>query len=85
MIDTSKDKGEDLYADSAHGGEEQLGIIKEKLMNNKVGVQGHKKSSLADQQKQSNRGGSKIRARIEYVFGFLEMNMNDMYMPCAQR
>ena len=80
LLDTNKDKGEDLYADSAYGGEKQLEIIKEKEMNNKVGVQGYKNNPLTDEQKQSNREKSKTRARVEHVFGFMEINMNEMYL-----
>jgi len=80
LLDTSKDKGEDLYADSAYGGEKQLEIIKEKQMNNKVGEQGYKNNPLTDQQKASNKEKSKTRARVEHVFGFMEMSMNGMYL-----
>ncbi len=80
LLDTSKDKGEDLYGDSAYGGEKQLEIIKEKQMNNKVGEQGYKNSPLTDQQKESNKEKSKTRARVEHVFGFMEMSMNGMYL-----
>jgi len=80
LLDTSKDKGEDLYGDSAYGGEKQLEIIKEKQMNNKVGEQGYKNSPLTDQQKESNKEKSKTRTRVEHVFGFMEMSMNGMYL-----
>ncbi len=55
-------------------------IIKEKQMNNKVGIQGYKNSPLTDQQKKSNKAKSKTRARVEHVFGFMEMSMNGMYL-----
>jgi IS5 family transposase len=80
LLDISKDKGEDLYADSAYGGEKQLEIIKGKRMNNKVGEQGYKNNPLTDQQKLSNREKSKTRARVEHVFGFMEISMNEMYL-----
>lgn len=80
LLDANKDKGQDLYADSAYGGEKQQQIIKEKLMNNKVGVQGYKNNPLTDEQKENNREGSKTRARVEHVFGFMEMSMNEMYL-----
>jgi len=80
LLDISKDKGEDLYADSAYGGGKQLEIIKEKQMNNKVGVQGYKNNPLTDQQKESNKVKSKTRARVEHVFGFMEISMNGMYL-----
>lgn len=80
LLDRKKDKGENLYADSAYGGEKQQDTIKEKLMKNKVNVQGYKNNPLTDQQKQSNKENSKTRARVEHVFGFMEINMNEMYL-----
>jgi len=80
LLDINKDKGEDLYADSAYGGEKQLEIIKGRKMNNKVGVQGYKNKPLTDQQKEDNKEKSKTRARVEHVFGFMEMSMNGMYL-----
>jgi IS5 family transposase len=80
LLDVNKDKGEDLYADSAYGGEKQDEIIKAKQMNNKVGEQGYKNNPLTDLQKASNKEKSKTRARVEHVFGFMEMSMNGMYL-----
>lgn len=80
LLDISKDKGEDLYGDSAYGREPQLEIIQEKQMNNKVNEQGRKNNPLTDQQKESNKEKSKTRARVEHVFGFMEMSMNGMYL-----
>ena len=80
LLDLNKDKGENLYADSAYGAEKQLEIIKEKQMTNKVGVQGRRNHPLTDEQKQTNRENSKTRARVEHVFGFMEMSMHEMYL-----
>lgn len=80
LLNADKDNGEDLYADSAYGGEKQLEIIKKKQMNNKVGVQGFKNNPLTDEQRKSNKEKSRTRARVEHVFGFIEMSMNGMYL-----
>jgi len=45
-----------------------------------TGAKGYKNSPLTDQQKESNKEKSKTRARIEHVFGFMEMSMNGMYL-----
>jgi IS5 family transposase len=80
LLDTDKDKEQDLYGDSAYGGENQLKIIAKKKMNNKVGEQGYKNNPLTDLQKANNKEKSRTRARIEHVFGFIEMSMNGMYL-----
>lgn len=80
ILDTNKDKGQPLNGDSAYGGKEQLKVIKEKGMINQVGEQGYKNKPLTKEQKESNKEKSSIRARVEHVFGFMEMNMNGMYL-----
>jgi IS5 family transposase len=80
LLDIEKDKDQNLYADSAYGGEKQFDTIKEKQMIGQIGEQGYKHKPLSDQQKASNREKSKTRARVEHVFGFMEMNMNGMYL-----
>lgn len=74
------DKGEDFYADSAYTGENQEKIIKEKEMNNLVHEKGTRGKPLNEEQKKSNQQKSKTRARVEHIFGFMEMSMNGMYI-----
>ncbi len=80
LLDINKDKGQDLYGDSAYGGKEQLKIIAEKKMNSKVGEQGFKNNPLSNEQRASNKEKSRTRARVEHIFGFIEMSMNGMYV-----
>jgi len=75
-----KDTGEDFYADSAYSGEPQEKIIAAKEMNNKVCEKGARNRPLTDEQKASNRGKSRVRSRVEHIFGFMEMSMNGMYI-----
>ena len=75
-----KDKGQPLYADSAYTGEEQEKAIKKVRMINQVHEKGYKNKPLTKKQKKSNRKKSKFRARVEHVFGFMEMSMKKMYI-----
>jgi IS5 family transposase len=75
-----KDKDEDFYADSAYSGEPQEKIIAAKEMNNKVCEKGTRNHPLTEEQKISNREKSRIRSRVEHIFGFMEMSMNGMYI-----
>ena len=77
LID-DKDKDENLYADSAYTGQEQEKIIQEKEMKNKVSEKGYKNKPLTEEQKANNKEKSKTRARVEHIFGFMEMSMNSM-------
>ena len=73
-----KDKGQDLYADSAYTGEEQEKTIAKYRMNNKVHEKGYRNKPLTEEQKASNTNKSKTRARVEHVFGFMEQSMNGL-------
>lgn len=75
---TEKDEKQPLYADSAYTGEEQEKVYKKKKVINKVIEKGHRNKPLTDEQKESNRGKSKTRARVEHVFGFMEQSMNGL-------
>jgi len=75
-----KDKGEDFYADSAYSGVPQEKIIAAKEMKNKVCEKGSRNHPLTDVQRANNREKSRIRSRVEHIFGFMEMSMNGMYI-----
>ena len=77
-----KDKGETFYADSAYSGKPQEKVIKSKEMENQVCEKGYKNSPLTKEQKASNREKSRVRSRVEHIFGFMENSMNEMYIQC---
>ena len=77
---TEKDKAQDLHADSAYTGEEQEKIIHKYGMNNKVHQRKYRNTPLTNKQKASNTNKSKIRARVEHVFGFMEQSMNGLVL-----
>jgi IS5 family transposase len=74
------DRGEVFYADSAYGGEPQEKIISEKEMKSPVCEKGYRNHPLTEEQKACNRKKSKVRARVEHIFGFPEMSMKGMYI-----
>ena len=75
-----KDKGESFYADSAYTGEPQKEIIAKKEMINQVCEKGYRNKPLTEEQKASNTEKSRIRSRVEHIFGFMENSMNGMYI-----
>lgn len=74
------DKGEPFYADSAYTGELQEEIISQKEMSNQVCEKGYCNKPLTDEQKASNTEKSRVRSRVEHIFGFMENSMNQMYI-----
>lgn len=77
---SDKDEGQDLWADSAYTGEDQNNTIRKYKVNNKVHEKGYRNKPLTEQQKELNKQKSKIRARVEHVFGFMEQSMNKLYV-----
>ena len=80
-----KDAGQDFYADSAYTGEDQEESIKKVKMINQVHEKGYKNKPLTEEQKESNRGKSKYRARVEHIFGFVETSMKGTYLRSIGR
>jgi IS5 family transposase len=68
---SKKDKGQPLYADSAYTGESFEGAVQKAGMINKVHEKGYRNHPLTAGQKRSNRSKSRVRVRVEHVFGFL--------------
>jgi IS5 family transposase len=73
-----KDEDEDLYADSAYSGQKQQDIISQKEMNDKTCKKGYKNSPLTEQDNAINKEKSRVRSRVEHIFGFMETSMNGM-------
>lgn len=77
---TENDEGQDFYADSAYTGENQEKTIDKYKLINKVHEKGYKNKPLTEEQKASNNEKSKVRARVEHVFGFMEQSMNGLFL-----
>jgi IS5 family transposase len=74
------DRNQELYADSAYTGQKQEQVLSDKGVKNCVHEKGYKGKPLTDEQKKNNTEKSKVRARVEHIFGFMEMSMNGMYL-----
>lgn len=75
-----QDKGQPLHADSAYTGPNQEAILEKNKMVNQVHEKGSKNKPLTKEQKASNTEKSRVRARVEHIFGFMENSMNKMYL-----
>jgi IS5 family transposase len=73
-----EDSNQELYADSAYSGKEQAKVIDEHGMQNRVHEKGYRNRALSEEQKSNNKEKSKIRARVEHVFGFMEQSMQGL-------
>jgi IS5 family transposase len=73
---TQDDRKKIIYADSAYVGptvEEEIGIYE---MQNRIHEKGYRDHPLTEKQKEKNKRKSRIRARVEHIFGFIENSMN---------
>lgn len=69
-----KDKGQPLHGDSAYTGEAFEKAVNKVKMTNRIHEKGYRNKALTQQQIKSNRQKSKIRVRVEHVFGFLHQS-----------
>lgn len=78
LIDKSDNR---LYADSAYRSKEIEEYLKANECESFVHEKGYRGNPLTEQQKESNNTKSKIRARVEHIFGFMTNSMNNaLYM-----
>lgn len=69
-----------LYADSAYIGKEIEKDLKSKKIKNKISERGTRNNPLTEEQKKNNRRKSKIRSRVEHVFGYMTNSMGGIYL-----
>ncbi len=73
---------QDFFGDSAYSGQKQNAIVAKNKIVNKVYEKGYRAKPLTDEQKVNNTEKSRIRARVENVFRFMENSMNSMKIKC---
>ncbi len=80
IVDLIDDKDNVLNADSAYTGKELHDKIREKNpgYNFKYPRKGYRNKPLSEEQKASNKEKSKVRARVEHVFGHMTNSMGGM-------
>ena len=66
-----------LHADSAYTGEAIETILEEHGVKGEICEKGYRNHPLTTAQKRQNRKKSKIRVRVEHIFGFMTNTMKD--------
>ena len=66
-----------LHADSAYRSKEIEGYLESNNCKSYVHEKGYRNHPLTEEQKESNNIKSKIRARVEHIFGFMTNSMNN--------
>jgi len=70
------DAGKPLWADSAYTGKRCAKVIRKYRMKNLTHKKGCRYKPLSEYHKKKNHQKSKVRARVEHVFGFAWQNLN---------
>ncbi len=79
LLDKS-DSHHELYADSAYSGENIARLLEKKNVRNRIHEKGYSNTPLTEAQWERNRKKSKIRARVEHVFGYMTNSMKGIYL-----
>jgi IS5 family transposase len=74
------DKGKPLYADSAYAGEPIAKALEKIGVENQIHQRAYRNKPLTDEQKQCNGEKSKVRVRVEPVFGFIENSLGGSFI-----
>jgi len=80
LLDKEEDAGQPIYGDSAYSSKELEELYLKKGMISKVNQQGYRNKAITLRQQKDNRKQSKVRARVEHVFGFMANSMNGMFL-----
>lgn len=72
---TENDSHHEMYADSAYSGQTIKAILEENNIKNRIHEKGYRNKSLNKQQQERNRRKSKIRCRVEHVFGCIKNSL----------
>jgi len=77
-------KDKTVHMDSAYAGEEITRAIGHKKKSIRLSIQekGHRNKPLTNRQKASNRRRSKIRSRVEHIFGHIRVSMGGLNVRC---
>lgn len=79
LLDKS-DSHHELFADSAYSGEQIARLLEKKKIRNRIHEKGYSNTPLTEAQFENNRKKSKIRARIEHVFGYMTNSMRGIFI-----
>jgi IS5 family transposase len=72
------DTGREVYADSAYASSEIKGTFRKRGIKYRIHQKAYRNKPLTESAKRTNRKKSKIRARVEHVFGAIRMRMHNI-------
>lgn len=80
LLDKKEDADQPLYGDAAYSSSELEELYRKKDIISKVNRKGYRNKSITQKQQNDNSKQSKVRARVEHVFGFMANSMNGKFL-----
>ena len=74
-----------VYADSAYRSAKAEVMLTEKAVTRQIHERAYRNRPLTDEQKESNRQKSSIRARLEHIFGYRSQSLKGFYLRAIGR
>ena len=74
LLDENNTK-QTIWGDSAYTGEDIENLLKEQGIRNRIHAKGYRGTPLTKTQQKENQKKSRIRARVEHIFGFMATSM----------
>lgn len=78
LIDPTGNTGRDVFADSAYRSAKTQEKLRNDKLNSKVHYRAYRNKPLSDAQKKTNTTRSRVRARVEHIFGHMTTSMNGL-------
>jgi IS5 family transposase len=78
LDDLVEEGDKQVHADSAYSSEKSEKILKAKEITAQINQKGAKHVELSEEEKKANREKSKVRVRVEHVFGFMTNTMKSL-------
>jgi IS5 family transposase len=72
--------GKEVWADSAYRSEEQEQSLKDSEHTSQINERAYRGKPLSEAQESSNKAKSRVRARVEHVFGHMENSMGGIFV-----
>jgi IS5 family transposase len=74
--------GKEVWADSAYRSDEQEQSLKDSQHESQIHERAYRNKPLTEAQELSNTEKSRVRARVEHVFGAMENDMGGIFLRC---
>jgi IS5 family transposase len=72
--------GKEVWADSAYRSQEQEQSLKDSKHTSQINERAYRGKPLSEDQEISNKAKSRVRARVEHVFGHMENSMGGIFV-----